>query len=150
MLDSRKLKAFSLIELSISLLIIGIILGSVFKGMQLVENAKLQAVAKQFQEIRLDVEQYIARYGEFPSTPDDTTGALNKMHSKGILKSNQPIKSKFGGEFKFKDVGGKYCIQLVSTTGQALLNSKQTEYLKSLIEDNIMDGDIISCAISNY
>jgi len=153
---SNKLKAFSLIELSISLLIIGIILGSVFKGTQLLENVKIQSVAKQFQEIRLDIEYYVTRYGEFPGNTvytslNDTQTALQKLHEKGITRSHRPIKSKFGGVFRFKTIEGKHYVQLVSDMGGALLNQKQIEYLKTLVdtENVIMDGSVMSYLLSD-
>lgn len=141
-----KLKAFSLIELSVALLIIGIILSSIFKGVQLVENAKIQSVAKQFQEIRLNVENYVTRYGEWPGklssydTLEHTKQAFDQLHEKGITTSKSLVHSKFGGVFQFKTIQGKHYLQLVSETGQGLLNEKQILNLKSLID--IADSDL--------
>jgi len=161
MLKNKKLKAFSLIELSVVLLIIGIILGSIFKGMQLVESAKIQSVAQQFQAIRLDVEHYVTRYGEFPgpslyTSKTDTQNAFQKLYEKGIVKSKQLIRSKLGGIFLFKTINKKHYIQLVSDLDHSPLNEKQIEQLKCIIsqgndsESCCMDGSIFSYLISEY
>ena len=159
--DKLKLKALSLIELSISLLIIGIILGSVFKGVQLVEHVKLQSIAKQFQEIRLHFEHYVSHHGEFPGSKqayaslEDTKQAFEKLYEKGIVRSKSFVKSKLGGLFKLKTLSGKHYIQLVSESDAPILNITQIERLKSFFnfEDGdsscIMDGDLFSYPLSN-
>lgn len=150
-------KAFSLLELSISLLIIGVILTSVFKGFQLVEYAKIQSVAKQFQEFRIHVENYIGRHGMFPGqkpiyvTLDDTRHALTDLYQKGIVRSNKFMRSKLGGVFKIKTIQGKHYLQLISEAESSVLNLKQVEMLQSFFEEEnfMMDGDIFSFPLSD-
>lgn len=153
----HKRKAFSLIELSISLLIIGIILTSVFKGLQLVEYAKIQSIAKQFQEFRVHVENYMGRHGIFPgqrgvyATLDDTRHALTDLYQRGIMRSNKFMRSKLGGVFKIKTIGGRHYLQLISEAEDAILNLKQVEMLQSFFEEEncLMDGDIFSFPLSD-
>ena len=117
-MEQHKLSRFT--EVSMVSLIIASILGAGLKGMHLIEDTKLQSVAKEFQEIRLHVEEYMTRYGRFPGskdayeTLDDTKIALCHMHEKGIIHSEEFIKSKLGGLFVFKTINGKHHLQLLS------------------------------------
>ena len=51
----KNLAAFSLIEMSIVLVVIGIIAGAVFKGQELLESAKIRSVVQDFQHYALSV-----------------------------------------------------------------------------------------------
>lgn len=149
----RKIKAFSLIELSVALLIIGIILSSIFKGAQLIESAKIQSVAKQFQEIRLNIENYMVRYGDLVGpyqTLEDMKTILAKLYDKGIVRSSELVRSKLGGLFKIKTIEGRHYLQLVTDADAVLLNTKQVENLKSFVDGDLckMDGDVFSYLIT--
>ena len=67
-------KGFTLIELAIVLIIIGLILGMVFKGRQLIENAKVKSLAAGYNKIYAAVYTFYDRYGYLPgdgcSSPD--------------------------------------------------------------------------------
>jgi prepilin-type N-terminal cleavage/methylation domain-containing protein len=69
----RNHKGFTLIELAIVLVIIGIILGAVLKGQELINNAKMKRAYNQYREIMAAVYTYYDRYGKFPG--DDNTAA---------------------------------------------------------------------------
>ena len=64
-------KGFTLVELAIVLIIIGIILGAVLKGQELINNAKMKRAYNQYREIMAAVYTYFDRYGKFPG--DDNT-----------------------------------------------------------------------------
>ncbi|MEW6066846.1 MAG: prepilin-type N-terminal cleavage/methylation domain-containing protein [Nitrospirota bacterium] len=63
-------KGFTLVELAIVLVIIGIILGAVLKGQELINNAKIKRLYNQQREIFAAVYSYYDKYGRFPG--DDT------------------------------------------------------------------------------
>jgi prepilin-type N-terminal cleavage/methylation domain-containing protein len=69
----RSAKGFTLVELAIVLVIIGIILGAVLKGQELVNNAKTKRLYQQYREMYAAMYTYYDRYGLFPG--DDTTAA---------------------------------------------------------------------------
>jgi prepilin-type N-terminal cleavage/methylation domain-containing protein len=66
-------KGFTLVELAIVLVIIGIILGAVLKGQSLINNAKIKRVYNQHREVVAAVYSYFDKYSFFPG--DDPNAA---------------------------------------------------------------------------
>lgn len=65
---------FSLIELAIALVIIGLVVGGVLlKGGELVESARLKAVLSQINEIRVAVATFQDRYNSLPGDYDQAS-----------------------------------------------------------------------------
>ena len=64
---------FTLVELAIVLVIIGLIIGAVLKGQELINNAKLKRAYNQQREVAAAVYTYFDRYGMYPG--DDNTAA---------------------------------------------------------------------------
>lgn len=60
--SSKKIKAFSLIEMSIVLVVIGLIAGAVFKGRELLENAKIRSIASDLQQYDMAINNYQETY----------------------------------------------------------------------------------------
>ena len=84
--DRVKRRGFTLIELAIVLVIIGLILGMVFKGRQLIDSAKVDNVIAQRNKILAAVNTFYERYGFYPgdgcttstpASPYDCTGYKN-------------------------------------------------------------------------
>jgi prepilin-type N-terminal cleavage/methylation domain-containing protein len=80
---------FNLVELAIVLVILGIILGAVLQGREMINNARIKRVLSQEQEISAAVFSYQDRYGFFPG--DDNTangrwGAVNG-NANGVINS---------------------------------------------------------------
>ncbi len=67
----RDAKGFTLVELAIVLVIIGIILGAVLKGQELINNAKMKRAYNQYREVLAGIYTYYDRYGKYPG--DDNT-----------------------------------------------------------------------------
>jgi prepilin-type N-terminal cleavage/methylation domain-containing protein len=62
----QKQKGFTLVEIAIVLVIIGLLLGGVLKGQELITNAKIKAVTSDFDNISAAVYAYQDRTGNLP------------------------------------------------------------------------------------
>jgi prepilin-type N-terminal cleavage/methylation domain-containing protein len=70
---------FTLVEMAIVLVIIGLILGAVLKGQELIENAKAKKAANELNSVVAAYYSYIDRYGRIPG--DD--GPLGTLQARG-------------------------------------------------------------------
>ncbi|HHS48332.1 MAG TPA: type II secretion system protein, partial [Desulfurella acetivorans] len=80
---------FTLIELAIVLVVIGLIIAAVLKGEDLIQNARmLNFVANPVQKAEVAAMAYYDRTGKFPSvvttTTNSTKGPLYQMYQAGI------------------------------------------------------------------
>src|SRR5690606_31355378 len=74
----RKHKGFTLIEIAIVLVIIGLLLGGVLQGQQLIENSRVKQAVNSFNGIAAATFSYQDRYGKLPGDDpgaDTTRGA---------------------------------------------------------------------------
>jgi len=62
---------FTLIEISIVLVIIGLLLGGVLKGQELIENAKIKRMNNDFSGIATAAYSYLDRYSSIPGDDKD-------------------------------------------------------------------------------
>jgi len=69
----KKQSGFTLIEIAIVLVIIGLLLGGVLKGQEMMTNAKIKRVSNDFNGISAAVFSYLDRYSAFPG--DDPNAA---------------------------------------------------------------------------
>lgn len=60
----KRIPAFSLIEISIVLIIIGLITAAVFKGQDLIESARLQSTLEEMNRLKLSITQYRDQFGQ--------------------------------------------------------------------------------------
>lgn len=70
----RKQRGFTLIEIAIVLVIIGLLLGGVLQGQQLIENSRVKSATNDFNGIAAAAFSYQDRYGRLPG---DDPGALS-------------------------------------------------------------------------
>jgi prepilin-type N-terminal cleavage/methylation domain-containing protein len=61
-----KQSGFTLVELAIVLVIIGLILGMAFKGKDLIDGAKVKSIAAQYNKVQAAFNIYFERYGAYP------------------------------------------------------------------------------------
>jgi len=69
---------FTLVEMAIVLVIVGLLLGGVLKGQELIENARVKDAANMLKGVATAYYSYLDRYGHMPG--DDNT-----VHSRGGL-----------------------------------------------------------------
>ncbi len=71
-------KGFTLVELAIVLVIVGLLLGAVLKGQQMIENAKIKAVVDQAKSLIAATHAYNDRYGQLPGDDNQATTHLSQ------------------------------------------------------------------------
>ena len=75
MKPNRKSEAgFTLVEIAIVMVIIGLLIGGVLKGQAMIENAKVKRVVKQADELRAAVMTFFDKYGVLPG--DENLAAI--------------------------------------------------------------------------
>lgn len=79
---------FTLIEIAIVLVIIGLLLGGVLQGQQLIENSRVKNATNTFNGIAAGAFSYQDRYGRMPG--DDGNGALANLTGRGGTWANIP------------------------------------------------------------
>lgn len=81
---------FNLVELAIVLAIIGLLIGGVLKGQELLESARLKAVLSQIQECRLSVTAFSNKYnalpGDFDKAAEFIHGDLKNGNNNGTIE----------------------------------------------------------------
>ena len=158
----KKVPAFSLVEIGVALLVIGVLIGAVLKGKDLLNSAKLFSITKDFQNIKYSVASYQETYKYLPgddpnanrfgsnSTPGNgdqkISGAESNqvwthLHAAGLWKDASLPTSKLGGVYSIStDQDGQHWITLsLNTNNAALLTPKQAVELKAKLQT--MDGD---------
>ena len=68
-----KQQGFTLLEIAIVLVIIGLLLGAVFKGRELIEQMKIKNTVKKIDEVRAAIYAYDDRYDALPGDDDNNT-----------------------------------------------------------------------------
>jgi prepilin-type N-terminal cleavage/methylation domain-containing protein len=71
----RKQQGFTLVEIAIVLVIIGLLLGGVLKGQELINSAKVKNFAQDFRNIPLFIYGYQDKYKALPGDDVGVTGA---------------------------------------------------------------------------
>jgi prepilin-type N-terminal cleavage/methylation domain-containing protein len=70
MLTLKKIKndqaGFTLVEIAIVMVIIGLLIGGVLRGQAMIENARVKRVAKQSDELRAAIMTFYDKYGVYP------------------------------------------------------------------------------------
>lgn len=157
--SSKKINAFSLIEMSIVLVVIGLIAGAVFKGRELLENAKIRSIAGDFQQYDMAINNYQETYHALPgddpkasnyfSSTDsgDGNGQISgretdlfwkHLYKATLIGSDCPPTSKLGGVFTVvnlpsADMPGNW-LMLSKNGGLGILTPSQAQKLKKVVE----------------
>lgn len=164
---SHRLPAFSLIEISIVLIIIGLITTAVFKGQDLIESARIQSSIEEINQIKLSVLTYRDQYSQWPGNDSqaqqhfgnsvtngdgqglihgsETTQAWHHLKAAGLTGHNQPSTCKLGGYIIFiSNPLPQYQGNWLALSGSpnqltATLTPKQAMLLKTKVNEKIPD-----------
>jgi prepilin-type N-terminal cleavage/methylation domain-containing protein len=79
--QARKQKGFTLVELAIVLVVIGLILGGVFKGQSLIDSARVRSLSSEVSGIRTAWYSFQERYR---SVPGDFSNAATQIDSAAL------------------------------------------------------------------
>ncbi len=80
-MNVKKRKGFTLVELSIVLIVIGLLSGAILKGQEIIKNAKLKRIISDFSNISTAIYTYEDRYDELPG--DDATSVIAASYPSG-------------------------------------------------------------------
>ena len=83
---------FTLVEIAIVMVIIGLLIGGVLKGQAMIQNAKVKRVAKQADEMRAAVMAFYDKYGMYPGDENIAAippGADSEGNGSGQITGNE-------------------------------------------------------------
>jgi len=101
----NKNKGFTLVELAIVLVIIGLLLGFVLKGKTLIDSAKVKRMARDFQNVQLYIHGYQDR---FKTLPGDDHSA--EVHVAGTNPTNGARNGLIEGAWDTTDNDDESCV----------------------------------------
>ena len=89
---NRKSEAgFTLVEIAIVMVIIGLLIGGILKGQAMIQNAKVKRVVKQADELRAAVMSFYDKYGVYPGDENQAAipagGADNEGNGNGQISA---------------------------------------------------------------
>ena len=77
---------FTLVEIAIVMVIIGLLIGGVLKGQEMIKNAKIKRVVKTSDEMRAAIFTYQDRFGYLPG--DDPAATTHLPGGTGVVNGN--------------------------------------------------------------
>jgi len=111
----RNQKGFTLVEIAIVLVIVGLLLGGVLKGQEMIKQAKVKKVMKIADEVRSAVSLHLDKQGALPgdAAADTPAGNVNgkidgseepfpSMFASNVINSANAPKDPFGGDIFIK------------------------------------------------
>lgn len=167
------LPGFSLIELAIVLIIVGLIAGGIFKGQDLLESARVRSVLSDIQRYRTAVSLYHDAFGYFPGddpqaeskfgekvkngngdglvSADEAINFWVHLNKAGHVQTSEPPSTKLGGKVTVKanprdGLVGNWFIFGSGNEGESdapLFTPKQASLLKSKADDGSPNEGII-------
>ena len=152
----RKVEGFSLIEISIVLLIVGIIVGSALKGRDLIAAAQIKSVASDVECLRIAYSSYVSSRNALPGDDRNATnlggkdvvdgdgdGVISEKESEqvfqhlfaaGLIDSPTFKTPKIGGKYKITSKDNKLKLK-ISDGNTGIVTKKQLISLKAKLNE---------------
>jgi prepilin-type N-terminal cleavage/methylation domain-containing protein len=173
----KRESGFTLIEISIVLVIIGLLLGGVLKGQELIENAKIKRMNNDFSGIASATYSYLDRYSAIPGddinaaarwpavgavpaaiSPTASTGALDTPTKTANfwdhLRRSNLIVGGSGTDLPVHAFGGVISVAdgYLQITGPVIcmdnINGKRAEIIDRQLDDGKPDGGTLRAVAS--
>lgn len=151
------LEGFSLIEMAMVLLVIGIIAGSVFKGKDVIESAQIRSVANDIECIIMACNSYSGTYDCLPGddknanskfsgvdngdgdgkySMEDASKVFSHLHAAGLISSSNFKTPKIGGMYSMVAESNKLKLK-ISSDNEGIMTHKQVMLLKAKLMEMI-------------
>ena len=132
----RNTQGFTLVELAIVLVIIGLIIGGVLKGRELITSGKVKSTANQLAAVSSATESYKDKFKQLPF-PN-----ISSLQTQGFVTGSAGMKNKFGGDVyivKSYADGGKIYSAVVSAT----IPGDLAQLVDEMLDDNKGDSGTV-------
>lgn len=109
--NRRNQAGFTLVEIAIVLVIIGLLIGGVLKGQAMIQQAKVKRVVKQCDELRAAVNAFYDKYGQYPGDENIATqpaGETGNGDGDGQMEGNAERFQLFNDLMVAGFIGGNY------------------------------------------
>jgi prepilin-type N-terminal cleavage/methylation domain-containing protein len=131
---NARVKAFSLLEVAIALMIIGVLTMAVMKGQSLLKSARLDKTAHQIEAIKLNIEMATSNSIE--------VNEIDDLIKEQLMNKKETIPA-IGGKFFIKnDENSQIYILLASNEETPFLNKKDAQTLKFKIDGELEEGSV--------
>lgn len=106
-------KGFTLVEIAIVLVIIGLLLGALLKGQEMIKSAKIKRVMKQADELRATVYTYQDLYKQLPGDDNAATthtgdATLTNGNADGLIAAGAEAQNLFDHLAAARLIAGTY------------------------------------------
>lgn len=89
-------KGFSLVEVAIAIVVIGLVVGFTIKGKELIETAKLNAVVEQVNSFKISTHIFVGKFGflpgDFANAKSEISDKLDNGKGNGVIESLEDAK----------------------------------------------------------
>lgn len=141
MVNRSSQRGFTLLELAIVLVIIGIILGAILKGQELINNAKAKRVLNDMKGLAAMYYTFYDRYGRFPGDCDNN-GAIDANAVENVTVAY------FDSSSTSTNNGTKFCYDPTSPTVDYDLDTQWFELKKAQLVSFSNVRDIVKHVFS--
>jgi prepilin-type N-terminal cleavage/methylation domain-containing protein len=91
----KKQAGFTLVEIAIVMVIIGLLLGGVLKGQEIITNAKARNIENEFNGVTAAIYSYQDRYRAYPGDDRNATARWTAVTTDSATKGNGKIEGPF-------------------------------------------------------